>query len=92
MPRLSTPAVYLLSVAGFCLMTFIGFMDEPLTVPARLQLRLYAAAILVSLVYAWVFTSLISSYWYGVISLVVISAGIKAIAAKMIKTQHAKRK
>ena len=92
LPRLSTPAEYLLSAAGFCLITFIGFMNEPLTVPARLQLRLYAAASLVGLVYAWVFTSLISSYWYGVISIVVISAVIKTIAARMIKAQHTKRK
>jgi len=91
-PTLPTPVVYLLSIAALCLAPFIGFMDEPLTVPARLQLRLYAGAVLVGLAYAWVFTSLVWNYWYGFISLLVISAGLKAIAATMIKKQHAQHK
>ena len=92
MPHLSTPVVYLLSIAAFCFAPFMGFMDEPLTVPARLQLWLYAGAVLVGLAYAWVFTNLVWNYWYGFISLLVISAGIKAIAATMIKRQHAQHK
>jgi len=89
---LSTPMAYLLSVAAFAFMTFIGFMDEPLTVPARLQLRLYAGAVAGGLVFAWVFTRLVDIRWSVFVSLTVISALIKAIAAQMIKYQRAQRK
>lgn len=83
--------------AAYCFVVFTAFTvftDEPLAVPARLQLRLYAGAVLVGLAHWWVwrvFPGLLSNYWVGVFSFIVIAAALRAIAAQMTKRQHARR-
>jgi len=87
---LSAPLVYPLAAALFCFAVFVGFVDDPLTVPVRLQLMLYAIAALAGVAFAWT-TSLIENKDVELFLFVVIAVGFKVAAAKLIKNRHAQQ-
>ena len=59
--------------------------------PARLQLMLYAGAVLAGFAWTWA-ASLIDNYWFGFLSFIVIAAVLKAAAAHLIKNRRAQEK
>ena len=78
-----TPFIPFVAPALLCGVTLYAFGAAPLTVPARLQLMLYAGAVLAGFAWTWA-ASLIDNFWFGFLSLIVIAAVLRAAAAHLI--------
>ena len=74
----------------FCVVTLFEFGWSSST-PARLQLMLYAGAVLAGFAWTWA-ASLIGNYWFGIISFIIIMAAIRVAAGQLIKISRAQEK